>query len=57
MALRLDRLVNLDELDMPGHTKIRAALEKWQKEHPINELRIGETDDFYLKLVRKEEKK
>lgn len=56
-AMKLDRLVNLDELDMPGHTRIRAALEKWQQEHPINELRIGETDDFYLKLVRKEEKK
>ena len=56
-AMKLDRLINLDELDMPGHTRIRAALEKWQQEHPINELRIGETDDFYLKLVRKEEKK
>lgn len=55
--MQLDRLVNLDELDMPGHTRIRAALEKWQKEHPINELRIGETDDFYLVLKRKEEKK
>lgn len=56
-AMKLDRLVNLDELDMPGHTKIRAALEKWQKEHPINEIKIGETDDFYLVLKRKEEKK
>lgn len=55
--MKLDRLVNLDELDMPGHTRIRAALEKWQKEHPINELRIGETDDFYMVLKRKEEKK
>lgn len=26
--MKLDRLVNLDELDMPGHTRIRAALEK-----------------------------
>ena len=57
MALRLDRIVNIDELDMPGHTKIRAALEKWQREHPITELKIGETDDFYLMLKRKEEKK
>lgn len=55
MALRLDRIVNIDELDMPGHTKIRAALEKWQQEHPVNELKIGETDDFYLILKRKEE--
>lgn len=54
--MKLDRLVNLDELDMPGHTRIRAALEKWQKEHPINEIKIGETDDFYLVLRRKEEK-
>lgn len=53
--MRLDRLVNLDEMDMPGHTKIRAALEKWQQEHPVNELKIGETDDFYLILKRKEE--
>lgn len=57
MALRLDRIVNIDELDMPGHTKIRAALEKWQQDHPINELKIGETDDFYLILKRKEKKK
>lgn len=55
--MKFDRIVNIDELDMPGHTKIRAALEKWQKEHPINELRIGETDDFYLILKRKEKKK
>lgn len=55
--MRLDRLVNLDEMDMPGHTKIRAALEKWQQEHPITELKIGETDDFYLVLKRKEESK
>lgn len=55
MALRLDRIVNIDELDMPGHTKIRAALEKWYQEHPVNELKIGETDDFYLILKRKEE--
>lgn len=55
--MKLDRLVNLDELDMPGHTKIRAALEKWQQAHPITELKIGESDDFYLHLVRKEEKK
>ena len=54
--MQLDRLVNLDEMDMPGHTKIRAALEKWQKEHPINEFKIGETDDFYIYLVKKEEK-
>ena len=54
--IRLDRLVNIDEMNMPGHTKIKAALEKWQKEHPINELKIGETDDFYLMLKRKEEK-
>ena len=55
--IKLDRLVNIDELDMPGHTKIRAALEKWQREHPITELKIGETDDFYLILRRKEKKK
>ena len=55
-TIKLDRLVNIDELDMPGHTKIRAALEKWQREHPITELKIGETDDFYLMLKRKEKK-
>lgn len=53
--IKLDRLVNIDEMDMLGHTKIKAALEKWYQEHPVNELKIGETDDFYLILKRKEE--
>ena len=55
--IKLDRLVNIDEMNMPGHTKIKAALEKWQQEHPITELKIGEADDFYLILRRKEKKK
>lgn len=34
------RLINLDELDIPGKTIMMKLLDKYEKEHPLKEIRL-----------------
>ena len=48
------RLIDLDQLDMPGATMVKRQLEKWVKDHPINEIVVREDDEWIVKLERKQ---
>ena len=47
------RLVDLDELDMPGATMVKKVLDKWEKEHPITEIVVREDDEWQVVLTKK----
>ena len=50
------RLVDIDQINIPGKTMVMKFLEKWYTEHPLREIKISETDDYEVYLKRKEGK-
>ena len=47
------RIIDLDRLELPGKTKILEMLDKWEKEHPVTEIYIGEESGYDIYLVKK----
>lgn len=51
------RLVNLDEFaegNVTGKTQILKVLDKWEKEHPLKEIKIPYGDEWEITMTRKE---
>lgn len=49
----MSRLIDLDQLDMPGKTIMLKALTKYEKEHPLTEIKLQEKADYTV-LLRKD---
>lgn len=47
------RLVDLDNLDLPGKTQILKVLDRYEKEHPITKLTIQQGDGWEITMTRK----
>lgn len=53
------RLINLDEFaesNATGKTQMMKILDRWEKEHPLKEIRVMLDDGWQIEMTRKERK-
>lgn len=51
------RLVDLDDFakdNVTGKTQILKVMDKWEKEHPLKEIKIPYGDEWEITMTRKE---